>query len=154
MVEKARKDRLGFTLAEITLVITIFVIMAGCLVPFIAMVRARSCRARCEENLRQISLALHTYAADHNERFPSRISDLYPAYLGDEKIFACPAVKGGGTKEGPAYSYVAGFSEKSPATAVIVADREGNHGQSGRNVLRISGLIQWVRAEKNAKTAR
>ncbi|MDP2929902.1 MAG: type II secretion system protein [Candidatus Omnitrophota bacterium] len=141
MVEKK-----GFTLVELLIVITVFVITFALLTPFVNKMRQRSNVIRCSENIRLLSLALHMYAADHNDEFAPDLGSLYPEYIKEEKIFDCPAVSGVGTAEKCGYEYAAGLSEASPSTAVIIYDRDGNHGSLGRNLVRVNGSVGWVRS--------
>lgn len=138
------KKKSGFTVVELLIVILIFLVMFGALTPFIRMAKRRVNRINCGHNLRQISLALHSYAADNNNAFPPALEALYPDYISDEKIFDCPATRQVGTKEQSNYSYTAGLTEASGPKDVIVRDRGGNHKRSGRNVLRLDGSVEWI----------
>jgi len=137
--------RAGFTIVELLVVAAIFFVMIAALTPFVRMARARSSSMRCANNLREISLGLHAYALDHNDAFPESLGDLYPNYVSNEQAFDCPASKVVGTKKGPDYSYAAKLRESSDPKEAIVADLDGNHKKSGKNILRIDGSIGWVR---------
>ena len=139
-------DKRGFTLVELLIVITVFVITFALLTPFVNKMRQRSNVIKCSENIRLLSLALHMYAADHNDEFVPNLGVLYPDYIKEEKIFDCPASNSIRTAEKCDYEYVAGLSEASPSTAVIIYDRDGNHDSLGRNVVRVNGSVEWVRS--------
>jgi len=99
---------------------------------------------KCSNNVRLISLALHLYAADHGEVFPDSLSVLYPDYIKNEKIFDCPAGGKRGTVELPSYEYIAGLTESSGGTEVILYDKKG----SERNVwgqCRFAGKLRHKR---------
>ena len=75
-MRRERRDR-GFTLIELLVVIAIIAVLLALLLPAVQQAREAARRTQCQNNLKQLGLALHNYADVHKVFPPGQIANRF-----------------------------------------------------------------------------
>lgn len=102
-----------------------------------------------QSQLKQIGLGLIVYANDNGDKFPDKLSVLYPDYVNEIKIFFYPDDKSEiVTPENiglyGCFEYVKGLTPTSESNSLLAYEKSNNHWKTqGRNELLVDGSVRW-----------
>jgi hypothetical protein len=103
----------------------------------------------------QITRACDLYAKDHGGAFPGDLQELFPEYVSDPQVYACPTLTAAGRVPDPrsnpygpldpdalCYCYVAGLKASDDKEFILAFDEEWNHERESVNVCYRSSISE------------
>ncbi len=146
----------GFILIEFLTAIGIIAILAAILFPVFARAREKAHQTDCLNNLLNIGISLHQYAADYYGHYPPADNDLAPLlsiYLPEERSILCPSLEDHYDSKSGDYSYHGGYATDDRGDLLLAVDRTFDIHNSGGNALFIDGHAKWLNTRDTQKDA-
>lgn len=89
--EQPCRQRRGFSLTELIVVMAIIALLGTLIFPVVGRAVARARQTECRSNLRQFAAGLMIYRAEHRGKNPGWLSNLYPDYVDSRELYICPS---------------------------------------------------------------
>jgi len=119
-MNRLRLSRRAFTLIELLVVIAIIAILIGLLLPAVQKVRESAARVKCQNNLKQLGLAIHNYEGTY-KMLPSP----------GEGVIPNTAIKDYDTHS--FFTYILPFIEQDATYSLIDLNKVYNDGSAPKN---------------------
>lgn len=140
--------RQGFTLIELLVVIAIIAILAAILFPVFAKAREKARQASCQNNVKQLGVALMMYAQDYDEKYVTNANsgyywqDILQPYIKNTQVYNCPSSS---LKWAPqnvnAYSYTLNCMYWSNATLGMMFEQSSSGPTSSATIEDPAGTV-------------
>ena len=138
------------------------VLTIGCIIGLVALMsfmtgksyseKERYRMVGCKINLKQIGLGMIMYANEHDEKFPDKLSKLYPEYINNIKVFFYndekkKIITPENIDSLGCFECVSGLTQADDPNTTIVREKSNNHWKahgSGRYEVLLDGHIEWT----------
>jgi len=132
------------------------VIGAGMLLPAIVRARGEARKVRCMSNIKQLTLAMLMYY-DDNEKYPEKLSQLYPVYVASLDMFTCTASDDRAITDADRIDTETSYLYRKPQpnaapTTPVICDKPHNHRMQGVNIGFMDGHAEWRELNPETKT--
>ena len=120
--------------------------------------RSEARDAKSLSNIKQLALGMKQFALDNDEKFPDKLSELYPSYVFSYDVFRHPSSGTAPIKKKEDIDKLADYkifpklTEFMPSDSILVYEKAGLSSRGGRNVGFIDGSARWMREEDFEKT--
>lgn len=152
-----KKAQKSWAIAGLVLAVGSFLLVplpAAILFPVFARARENARKTSCQNNLKQISLAVMQWSTEHNDKFPTPTSndnlrDIVKPFTPDPEVFECRSdTVEDGTSDYQYNRQLSGLSMaeiSDPATTPMLWDKPNIDHLDGGNIAFADGHVKWFR---------